>query len=52
MDLDSFRPPDRAPVTAVTAREMREVDRAAVETYGGDVRVVLDWPAADLDGAA
>jgi hypothetical protein len=52
MDLDSFRTPDGAPGTAVTAGEMREVDRVAVETYGVDGRVVLDRPAANLDGAA
>jgi hypothetical protein len=42
MDLDSFRTPDRAPVTAVTAGEMRGVDRVVVETYGVDGRVVPD----------
>ncbi|MFC7020643.1 MULTISPECIES: hypothetical protein [Haloarcula] len=49
MGLDSFRTPDGA---AVTAGEVRAVDRVAVETYGVDVRVVLDWPAADLDRVA
>ncbi|MFC6863000.1 hypothetical protein ACFQGE_05935 [Halomicroarcula sp. GCM10025817] len=52
MALDSFRAPDGVPVTAVSAGEMHGVGRVAVETYGVDGRVVLDWPATDLGRAA
>jgi len=34
MDADAFRTTDREPITAVTAAEMRDVDRVAVEEFG------------------
>ncbi|MFC7028350.1 hypothetical protein ACFQH8_14720 [Halomicroarcula sp. GCM10025710] len=42
MDTESFATQDSNPVTAVTADEMRDVDRVAVETFGIDLLQMME----------
>ncbi|TKX37643.1 NAD(P)H-hydrate epimerase [Halorubrum sp. CGM5_25_10-8B] len=48
MDGSAFEDPDGRPVTAVTAAEMRAVDRAAVEAIGLDLRRMMEHAGRGL----
>jgi NAD(P)H-hydrate epimerase len=48
MDASAFEDPDGRPVTAVTAAEMRAVDRAAVEAIGLDLRRMMEHAGRGL----
>jgi NAD(P)H-hydrate epimerase len=48
MDASAFAAPDGRPVTAVTAAEMRAVDRAAVEAIGLDLRRMMEHAGRGL----
>ena len=48
MDASAFEDPDGRPVTAVTAAEMRAVDRVAVEAIGLDLRRMMEHAGRGL----
>jgi NAD(P)H-hydrate epimerase len=48
MDTESFATQDSNPVTAVTADEMRDVDRVAVETFGVDLLQMMENAGRNL----
>jgi NAD(P)H-hydrate epimerase len=48
MDASAFDDPDGRPVTAVTATEMRAVDRVAVEAIGLDLRRMMEHAGRGL----
>lgn len=51
MDASVFADPDDRPVTAVTAAEMREVDRVAVEEIGLDLSRMMEHAGRGLANA-